>query len=78
MLLLIASCVLPCIPFLDVAGTSMPYQDPTPGMLTKQTAETAAAEHRLAVAAAIGVALALGGVTALIYAYRSRKPANET
>jgi len=56
----------------------MPYQDPTPGMLTKQTAETAAAEHRLAVAAAIGVALALGGVTALIYAYRSRKPANET
>jgi hypothetical protein len=63
-LLLIASCLLPCLPLMDMAGNSMPYQDPKPEMVTKQAADISAAQHRLVVAAAIG------GVIAIIYARR--------
>ena len=72
-LLLIASCLLPCLPFLDLSGISMPYQDPTPEMLEKQAADITAAEHRLAVHAAIAGALAVIGLAAFIYAWKHRQ-----
>ncbi len=72
-LLLIASCLLPCLPLLDLSGVSMPYQDPTPGMIEKQTADIAAAEHRLALHAAIAGALALLGLAAFFYAWKHRR-----
>ncbi len=75
-LLLLASCLLPCLPLLQVAGTSLPYQDPTPEMLQQHAANVAAAERRLAVCAAVAAALALLGLAALVLAYvwRRRRP----
>ncbi len=72
-LLLVASCMLPCLPFLELSGISMPYQDPTPEMLEKQATDIAAAEHRLAVHAAISGALALIGLAAFFYAWKYRR-----
>ncbi|MFJ8582061.1 hypothetical protein [Micromonospora sp. NPDC093277] len=72
-LLLVASCMLPCLPFLDLSGVSMPYQDPTPEMLEKQAADVAAAEHRLTVHTAIAGALALIGLAAFSYAWKHRR-----
>jgi hypothetical protein len=73
-LLLVVSCLVPCAPFADYAATSLPYQDPTPEMLKKQAAEIAAAEHRLAIHAAIAGVLAVLGLAALIYAWKNRRP----
>jgi hypothetical protein len=72
--LLVASCLLPCLPFFDVAGMSMPYQDPTPEMLAKQAADVAAAERRFTVHAAIAGVLAVLGLAALVYAWKHRRP----
>ena len=72
-LLLVASCMLPCLPFLDLSGISMPYQDPTPEMLEKQAADIAAAERRLAVYAAVAGALAVIGLAAVVYAFTHRR-----
>ncbi|EWM66789.1 MULTISPECIES: hypothetical protein [unclassified Micromonospora] len=72
-LLLVASCMLPCLPFLDLSGISMPYQDPTPEMLEKQAIDIAAAERKLALYAATAGALAVVGLAAVIYAFRHRR-----
>ncbi|MFI0791997.1 hypothetical protein ACH4OY_04730 [Micromonospora rubida] len=71
--LLVASCGLPCLPFLDLSAVSLPYQDPTPGMLEEQAEEIAAAEHRLAVYAVVAGVLAILGLAALIYAWKHRR-----
>ncbi|WP_433345876.1 hypothetical protein [Micromonospora sp. CA-111912] len=73
-LLLVASCGLPCLPFLDLSAVSLPYQDPTPGMVEEQAEEIAAAEHRLAVYAVVAAVLAILGLAALIYAGKHRRP----
>lgn len=73
-LLIVASCLVPCAPFADYAADSLPYQDPTLEMLKKQAEQIAAAEHRLAVHAAIAGVLAVLGLAALIYAWRNRRP----
>ncbi|MEV0157170.1 hypothetical protein AB0H57_26055 [Micromonospora sp. NPDC050686] len=73
-LLLIAACVLPGIPFADLAGKSLPYQDAPPHLVEQHAAEVAATEHRLLVAAAIAVVLAVLGVTALVHGWRQRRP----
>jgi hypothetical protein len=73
-LLVLGSCVLACVPFLDLSADSLPYQDPTPEMVKKQAADIAAAEHKLAVHVWIAAALAVVGLAALIYAWCRRKP----
>jgi hypothetical protein len=78
--LFVVAILLPCVPFMDVGGYSMPYQDPTPDMLKQQAADVAAAEHRLAVAITISGVLGVCGLIALIYARRqdrSRKASNQ-
>jgi hypothetical protein len=72
-LLLVAACALPCASFAELSGASIPYQDPTPEMVQKQAAETAALEHQLVMRAWIGGALASAGLVALIYARRHRR-----
>lgn len=73
-LLLVTSCLLPCVPLAEVSGGSMPYQDAPPELLTKQAAEVAAAEHRLVVAAAVAGALFVVALLAFWYAWRHRRP----
>ncbi|MBB5829333.1 hypothetical protein [Micromonospora carbonacea] len=75
-LLLLAACLLPCLPLFQVAGMSLPYQDPTPELLRQHAANVAAAERRLAVCVAVAGALALLGLVALAlaYAWRRRRP----
>jgi hypothetical protein len=72
-ILFVASCVLSSLAFLDLAETSMPYQDPTPEMLEKQAADIAAAERMFTVSTAIAGALALIGLAAFFYSRKHRQ-----
>lgn len=73
LLLLVAACLLPCLPLLDMSGSSIPYQDPTPEMLEEQAADVAAAERRLAAYAAIAGVLAVLALAAFVYAWKHRR-----
>lgn len=70
LVLVAVACCLPTFTFLELSGTSLPYQDPTPDMLQQQASEVADLERELAVRlvigaglGAFGVALAVVGVT---------------
>ncbi|MFC0004451.1 hypothetical protein [Micromonospora siamensis] len=71
-LLLVAACLLPCVPFGDWAGGSLPPQDAPPDVLERQAAEIAAARHRLVLALAGAGVLAALGVAALVHGRRRR------
>ncbi|GAA4437707.1 hypothetical protein [Phytohabitans houttuyneae] len=72
-ILFVASCALSSLAFLDLAQTSMPYQDPTPEMLEKQAADIAAAERLFTVSTAIAGALALIGLAAFFHFRKHRQ-----
>jgi Mn2+/Fe2+ NRAMP family transporter len=54
------------------AGTSLPYQDPTPEMLAQQAREIAQANRMLAAGTVVGVALLGAGVAVLVAVGRGR------
>jgi hypothetical protein len=71
--LLVTACLTPCATFSELAGTSLPYQDPTAEMLQRQAAEVAALERRLGTLAWIAGGLAIAGLVLLIYARCNRQ-----
>ena len=74
LLLLVASCLLPCFSYAELAAVSMPFQDATREMLEEQAADIAAAEHTFTIHAAIAGALAILGLAAVVYAWKHRRP----
>jgi hypothetical protein len=61
-LLLVAACALPCASFVELSGSSMPYQDPTAEMIQEQAAEVTELEHQLVTRALIASGLAIAGL----------------
>lgn len=79
LVLLVVSCAFVGYTYLDLAGTSLPYQDAPAALLKQQAAEVAALEGRLRVYLFISAGLALLSLGALTYALvrwrgRSRHP----
>jgi hypothetical protein len=72
-LLMLASCLLPCLTFWN--GITLPDQDPTPEAIQQENAEALAFEQRFQIAASIAGALAILGLGALIYARKHHRRA---
>ena len=70
-LLMLASCLLPCLTVWN--GITLPDQDPTPEAIQQQNAEAPAFEQRFKLVALIAVALAILGLAAFIYAWKHRQ-----
>lgn len=66
--LLVVSCAFVGYTYLDLAGTSLPYQDAPAALLQQQAAEIAALEERLRLYLSISAALGLLSLGALAYA----------
>jgi hypothetical protein len=71
-LLIVVAIALPCSTLIDLAGTGLPYQDPTAEMLQQQAAHLASLHRRMAVLGWISTGLVLAGVLVLVYAIRTR------
>ncbi|RAO43725.1 hypothetical protein PSN01_05894 [Micromonospora saelicesensis] len=72
-LLMLASCLLPCLTFWN--GITSPDQDPTPEVIQQETAEALAFEQRFQIATWVAGALAILGLAALIYARKHHRRA---
>ncbi|MEV6816461.1 hypothetical protein [Micromonospora sp. NPDC051296] len=72
-LLMLASCLLPCLTFWN--GITLPDQDPTPEAIQQENAEALAFEQRFQIAASIAGALAILGLAAFIYARKHHRRA---
>ncbi|SCE83287.1 hypothetical protein GA0070607_2119 [Micromonospora coriariae] len=70
-LLMLASCLLPCLTIVN--GMTLPDQDPTPEAIQQQNADALAFEQRFEVVAWIAAALAILGLAAFIYAWKHRR-----
>ena len=74
----LAACCLPAVTFGQLAGTALPFQDPTPEMLERQAAESAARERRFIVSLVAGAVLAILGLPVALLGLRrirARRPA---
>jgi hypothetical protein len=71
--LLVVACALPCLPFADLSGASLPYQDPTPDMLHKQAADIAAARTNFIISLLVSTILTLTGIGGVSYGIWTRR-----
>ncbi|MGR6320331.1 hypothetical protein Q2K19_24210 [Micromonospora soli] len=70
-LLMLTSCLLPCLTFWN--GITLPDQDPTPEAIQQENAEALAFEQSFENSMWIAAALAILGLAAFIYAWKHRR-----
>jgi hypothetical protein len=70
--MVVVGAAIPVAIFTLTAGTSLPYQDPTPEMLAQQTREIAHASRMLAAGTAVGAVLIVAGIAVLVAVGRRR------
>ena len=70
--MVVIGAAIPVAIFAVTAGTSLPYQDPTPAMLAQQAREIAQANRMLAAGATVGAVLIVAGVAVLVAVGRQR------
>lgn len=73
LVLLAVAAVVPLGTLGALAGTSLPYQDPTPQLLEQQAARIASLQRELAVRASISGVLLAGSALTLVHAWRRRR-----
>ncbi|MQA82850.1 MAG: hypothetical protein GEV10_31095 [Streptosporangiales bacterium] len=78
LVLLAVALVVPLGTLGALAGTSLPYQDPTPQLLDEQAARIASLQRDLAVRASISGILIAGSALTLVYARRRRRVSDRT
>lgn len=71
--MIVVACALPLRTFLELSGTSLPYQDPTPDMVAEQAARIAALERALVFDLSIATLSASLGALAITYGLRRRR-----